>query len=112
MLGIPGTDLAPNGLFVVGTVYSQSESTVWPSLFQGAPGLCTYVSPPKGLPIVCPTNDDGIRLTFGLTDLPVTGDPLPLWKTISYGSVYTPQVTDGPCTYAGQPLYAGTPIDG
>ena len=114
MLGIPGTDLVPNGLFVVGTVYSESESTVWSTAFQGAPGLCTYVSPPKGLPIVCPTNDDGIFLVTnantsdGRNLLSVT---IPLWMTLYYGNIETPQTTDGPCTYAGQRYGPGTPIN-
>jgi len=113
ILLIPGTDLVPQGLDAVGTVYWETESinvAAGPSAFNSAPGLCTYVSPPKDMPVVCPLNDAGVMLN-GVrgtgTDEPL---PFPLWATENYSFTEAPALI--PCTYAGWEWMPGTTING
>jgi hypothetical protein len=118
MLLIPGTDLVPTTLDAVGTVYWETEAAVaapgyivpGPATFDSAPGLCTYVSPPKGMAVVCPANDPGVELPdFGFPgnslSLPAT-----LWAPLEYNFSQAPTLL--PCTYAGWNWRPGTTAHG
>jgi len=114
MLLIPGTDLVPHGLDTVGTVYWETESLnprAGPSTFNSSPGLCTYVSPPKGMAVICPANDAGVLLDGWITiqglDLTV---PMSLWAPTDYSFTEAPAFI--PCTYAGWNWYPGTTVNG
>ncbi len=115
MLLIPGTDLVPNSLDAVGTVYWETEAvalTPGPATFDSTPGLCTYVSPPKGMAVVCPANDAGVRLqTWGdSADSYLPPVPASLWAPMDY--YFSGDATLRPFTYAGWNWYPGTTVNG